>query len=302
VQVVVEETSKLFNIVSSIPKESVICVKGRVVRRKSVNKEMVTGEFEIIANAIDVINISKTPPILIQDQTDALEDTRLKYRYLDLRRPTLQRNLITRMKVINGFRDYLQNKDFIEIETPILAKPTVEGAKFFLVPSNVNSKYYALPQSPQLFKQLLMVAGIDRYFQLARCFRNEDMRSDRQPEFTQFDMEFSFVNEESVMSTVEEMMISTFNKVLGVKLVENFERMTYETCMMEYGNDKPDLRFGIKINNVTSKFSTSKFNLFKEAEKNGNTVKSLFINKVLDKKQIAELEDTARENGLKGLA
>ena len=256
VQVVVDpdHAGEDFAKAEAIRSEYVIKVHG-VVRLRSeetINPNLATGEVEVVAKELEVLNSAKTPPFYIQDGIDVDENLRLKYRYLDLRRPEMQRNLMLRHKVTKLMRDYMDNHDFCEIETPMLTKSTPEGARDYLVPSRVNpGKFYALPQSPQIFKQLLMVAGMERYFQIVRCFRDEDLRADRQPEFTQLDIEMSFVDADDIMDMTEGLIRHVFKGALGVDLPEKFQRMTWDEAMDKYGSDKPDLRFGMELINMT---------------------------------------------------
>ena len=256
--------------------EFVIRVYGKVVKRMegTINAKLNTGEIEISANKLEILNASLTPPFLINDDAEVGENTRLKYRYLDLRRPAMQRNLITRHKVAFEARAYLNENNFLEIETPVLTKSTPEGARDYLVPSRVNpGNFYALPQSPQLFKQLLMVSGYERYFQIVRCFRDEDLRADRQPEHTQIDMELSFVDQEDVYKIVEGLIVRVFKNVLGVELKAPFARITYDVAMNEYGSDKPDLRFDMKLKDVTEVVKDVEFKVFSGVIKSGGVVK-----------------------------
>ncbi|MFA6033352.1 MAG: aspartate--tRNA ligase, partial [Myxococcota bacterium] len=238
---------------SSLKPESVIGVEGVVISRgKNVNRNIATGEVEVRATRVKVFSRSETPPFTITDQTNATEDLRLKYRYLDLRRRPAAKSIIARYRITKTVRDYLDLHDFLEIETPFLTRSTPEGARDYLVPSRVNpKKFYALPQSPQIFKQLLMVAGMDRYFQIVRCFRDEDLRADRQPEFTQIDLEMSFADVDGICSIMEGMIAEVMDKVAGVKVQTPFVRLTWDEAMRDYGNDKPDLRFGLKLVDLT---------------------------------------------------
>ena len=247
-QLVVNPDNSCYEIADSLKNEYVVAVKGTVIERESKNKNLPTGDIEVIVSDLKILNTAEQPPIIIADKTDALEDTRLKYRYLDLRRPMMQNYLIQRSKIINAIREYLVSQDFLELETPILAKSTPEGARDFLVPSRLyEGQFYALPQSPQIFKQLYMVAGFERYFQIARCFRDEDLRADRQLEFNQIDLETSFLTAEEIYVIIEGMFKHLFKKVLNIDLVTPFERYTYEEAMETYGSDKPDLRFEMKL-------------------------------------------------------
>ena len=247
-QLVVNPDNSCYEVADSLKNEYVVAVKGTVIERESKNKNLPTGDIEVVVSDLKILNTAEQPPIIIADKTDALEDTRLKYRYLDLRRPVMQNYLIQRSKIINAIREYLVSQDFLELETPILAKSTPEGARDFLVPSRLyEGQFYALPQSPQIFKQLYMVAGFERYFQIARCFRDEDLRADRQLEFNQIDLETSFLTAEEIYVIIEGMFKHLFKKVLNIDLVTPFERYTYEEAMETYGSDKPDLRFEMKL-------------------------------------------------------
>ena len=303
VQIVVDESNQYYEQIKSLPRESVVEIKGLVLKRKNPNFDLVNGDIEIQLETIQVDSISKTPPLIIENNTDALEDLRMKYRYLDLRRPIIQRNLIFRSKVANYVRNFLVENGFIEVETPVLGKPTPEGARDYLVPSRVNKgNFYALPQSPQIYKQLLMVAGLDRYFQITKCFRDEDLRSDRQPEFTQVDMELSFTNELEIQTLIENLMKDIFKKSLGVELEIPFMRMDYEVAMEKYGSDKPDLRFGMELLDVTDYFGSSNFNVFKNAKQNNQIIKAILVDAILTKKEVANFEKFAKDLGAKGLA
>ncbi|KAJ3616738.1 hypothetical protein Zmor_009060, partial [Zophobas morio] len=227
-----------------IKNEYVIEIEGTVVERKSKNENLATGEIEIDVKKITIINAASLTPFEIKDNVNIQEDTRLKYRYLDLRRPSMQKNMLVRSKVNNVIRNYFNDLDFVEIETPVFAKSTPEGARDFLVPSRLNeNKFYALPQSPQLFKQLFMIAGLDRYFQIVKCFRDEDLRIDRQPEFTQLDMEMSFANQEDVIETIEGLMKKMMKEIRNIDITLPLPRLEYKTAIEKYGSDKPDLRF-----------------------------------------------------------
>ena len=248
--------------ISDVRNEYVLQVKGTVVERKDKNPKLATGEIEVVVREVKIVNTAITTPMIIADETDALEDTRLKYRYLDLRRPVLQKNLILRNRITLLVRNYLAKYGFTEVETPILCRSTPEGARDYLVPSRISKgQFYALPQSPQLYKQLLMVGGMDRYFQIARCFRDEDLRADRQPEFSQIDIEMSFVDEEDIWSMTEGLMKEIFKDIKGIELPE-FKRIPYDTCMEKYGSDKPDLRFDMPLYNVSEVFANTEFKVF----------------------------------------
>ena len=247
--------------IKDVRNEYVLKVTGVVSLRKDENKKLATGAIEVLVSDVKIINTSETTPMIIADETDALEDIRLKYRYLDIRRNPIKNNLILRHKVALSIRNYLSSLDFIEIETPILSKSTPEGARDYLVPSRIfNSKFYALPQSPQIYKQLLMIAGMEKYFQIARCFRDEDLRADRQPEFTQIDIEMSFIDEEDIFNVVEGLMNQVFKEIKGITF-DKFERLTYNECMSLYGSDKPDTRFKMLLNDITSIFKDTEFKI-----------------------------------------
>ncbi|MFR3072129.1 MAG: aspartate--tRNA ligase [Paeniclostridium sp.] len=285
--------------------EYVIAIKGKVAERSSKNPNLPTGDIEVFATELRLLNKSETPPIYIKDDDNVSEELRLKYRYLDLRKPSMQKNLILRSKVANIVRNYLTENNFFEIETPFLIKPTPEGARDYLVPSRVNEgKFYALPQSPQLFKQLLMVSGMDRYFQIVKCFRDEDLRADRQPEFTQIDCEMSFVEQEDVMAIMEKMVQRIFKEILNVDVKLPLKTMTYAEAMERYGSDKPDTRFGYELTNISDIVKTCGFGVFSNAAKDGSVRGINVKGKAEDfsKKQIGKLEDHAKTYKAKGLA
>ncbi len=262
VQVVFDET--LADAVKDVRNEYILHVWGTVQKRQDANPKMATGAIEVHAEKVEIINRAETTPFVISDDTDANEDIRLKYRYLDLRRPILQKNLMLRHQICMSVRHTLDEEGFVEVETPILARSTPEGARDYLVPSRIyNGRFWALPQSPQIYKQLLMIAGMERYFQIARCFRDEDLRADRQPEFTQIDIEMSFVDEDDVFGVVEHLMHNIFHDVKGVELEDHFIRIPWRECMKRFGSDKPDLRFGNEIQDLTDLFSDSSFTVFK---------------------------------------
>lgn len=268
-QVTIDES--LTESVKEVRNEYILQVYGTVVKRKDPNPKMPTGEIEVHAEKVNIINSAITTPLIVADDTDASEDVRLKYRYLDLRRPCLQKNLILRHKVCMIARRVLDEQGFIEVETPMLGRQTPEGARDYLVPSRIyNGRFWALPQSPQIYKQLLMIGGMERYFQIARCFRDEDLRSDRQPEFTQIDIEMSFGDEETIFATVESLMKAIFKETKGVELEDHFVRIPWTTCMEKYGSDKPDLRYGYEIENISDIFTNTEFQVFKNVlEANG---------------------------------
>jgi aspartyl-tRNA synthetase len=287
--------------------EYVITVKGIVVKRdpETVNSKLATGEIEVHVQELEILNAAKTPPFAIEDNTDVDETLRLKYRYLDLRRPEMQQTLIMRHKVAKHFRDFLDDHGFLEIETPMLTKSTPEGARDYLVPSRVHpGEFYALPQSPQLFKQLLMVSGYERYFQIARCFRDEDLRADRQPEFTQVDIEMSFMSLEQFQSLMEEMIATVVGEATGRTIPYPFPRMTYEEAMRRFGSDKPDLRFGMELIDVSDLVQNSGFKVFASAVAGGGQVKAINAKGCASysRKDIDLLGEFAARYGAKGLA
>ena len=291
--------------ISDVRNEYVLQVKGTVVERKDKNPKLETGEIEVVVREVKIVNTAITTPIIIADETDALEDTRLKYRYLDLRRPVLQKNLILRNRITLLVRNYLAKYGFTEVETPILCRSTPEGARDYLVPSRISKgEFYALPQSPQLYKQLLMVGGMDRYFQIARCFRDEDLRADRQPEFSQIDIEMSFVDEEDIWSMTEGLMKEIFKDIKGIDLPE-FKRIPYDTCMERYGSDKPDLRFDMPLYNVSEVFANTEFKVFENCLNEGGIIQAMNVKNGADKfsrKQLDKLQDYVKVYGAKALA
>lgn len=291
--------------ISDVRNEYVLQVKGTVVERKDKNPKLETGEIEVVVREVKIVNTAITTPMIIADETDALEDTRLKYRYLDLRRPVLQKNLILRNRITLLVRNYLAKYGFTEVETPILCRSTPEGARDYLVPSRISKgEFYALPQSPQLYKQLLMVGGMDRYFQIARCFRDEDLRADRQPEFSQIDIEMSFVDEEDIWSMTEGLMKEIFKDIKGIDLPE-FKRTPYDTCMEKYGSDKPDLRFDMPLYNVSEVFANTEFKVFENCLNEGGIIQAMNVKNGADKfsrKQLDKLQDYVKVYGAKALA
>ncbi len=302
-----EATPKeVFDLAFTVRSEYVLSAKGVVRARSSVNKNIKTGDIEIAVDELKIISEAETTPFEITDNTTAKEELRLKYRYLDLRRPTLQKNIIMRHKIAQIAREYFYNNGFIEIETPMMIKPTPEGARDYLVPSRIHhGKTYALPQSPQIYKQLLMLSGFDRYIQLARCFRDEDLRADRQPEFTQIDLEMSFVEQEDIMEVVEGFFSTLFSRVLGVDVKLPIRRMTFRDAMNDYGSDKPDLRFGMKIQNISDAVAGIAFPPFADALANGGSVRAIVAEDgaaTLSRKEMDKLTETAKGIGAKGLA
>ncbi len=296
---------KLTEAITEVRNEYVLSVTGIVVERQDKNPKLATGDIEIQVSAVEIINSAKTTPIIIAEETDALEDTRLKYRYLDLRRRPLQQNLKLRHQVAMITRNYLSDEGFIEVETPILCKSTPEGARDYLVPSRITpGTFYALPQSPQLYKQLLMISGMEKYFQIARCFRDEDLRADRQPEFTQIDIEMSFVDENDVWEMTEGLMRKIFHTVKGIEL-EPFLRLPYEECMAKYGSDKPDLRFAMGCHDISEVFQNTEFKLFQQILEQGGIVQALVVEqgeKRFSRKELDQLQEYVKVYGAKALA
>ena len=298
--------SQVLAVAKELRNEYVVALKGKVVERESKNPEMPTGDIEIEVAAIHILSKAETPPLIIADATDALEDIRLTYRYLDLRRPMMQKNIMLRHKMVSAFRHFLDNNDFIDIETPYLTKATPEGARDYLVPSRVHpGEFYALPQSPQIFKQLLMVSGFERYYQVARCFRDEDLRADRQPEFTQLDVETSFLTQEEIMAMTEEMLKKMMNDVLGIKINAQFPVMPYKEAMARYGSDKPDTRFEMELIALNRVVAHCGFSVFADTVKKGGMVKALNVKGAAEKfsrKDIDKLTDFVKKYKAKGLA
>ena len=301
-----EINAESFEKAKAVRPEYCIAVTGEVVLREAPNTAMETGMVELKCESIKVLSESETPPIYIKEGLDAAENIRLKYRYLDLRRPDMQKIFMIRNRATKAVRDYLDNNGFLEVETPILNKSTPEGARDYLVPSRVNEgKFYALPQSPQLFKQLLMVSGMDRYFQIVKCFRDEDLRADRQPEFTQIDCEMSFVEEEDVRAIMEKMIQRIFKEVLNVEVTLPLPVMPYAEAMERYGSDKPDTRFGYELTNISDIVANCGFGVFANATKKGMSVRGINVEgkaEEFTKKQIGKLEDHAKTYKAKGLA
>jgi len=307
-QVVFEpETNKIaYELAKKLRSEFVISVEGKVRKRPedAANKEMETGFIDVLADNLIILNEAETPPFAIKDETDAFEDLRLKYRYLDLRRPSLQKVLLLRHKMYQLVRKYFDENNFVEIETPVLMKSTPEGARDYLVPSRIHKgKFYALPQSPQQYKQLLMVSGFDRYFQIVKCFRDEDLRADRQPEFTQIDIEMSFINQEQIFSIVEELMKLLFKEVWNIELTIPINRISYEEAMTMYGSDKPDLRFAIELHTLNIIFRNSEFKVFREVVESKGILTGLVAPGCasFSRNQIDGLTNFMKNLGAKGL-
>ncbi|WP_301884400.1 aspartate--tRNA ligase [Dialister invisus] len=296
-----------FHKAEDVRSEYVLAIRG-IVRERSpetVNPKMQTGKIEVVVSEMRVLNKAKTPPFYVEDGIDVDETVRLKHRYIDLRRPEMQRNLIIRHKIVHEMRQFLDAHDFLEVETPILTKSTPEGARDYLVPSRVNpGKFYALPQSPQLFKQLLMVSGLERYFQIARCFRDEDLRADRQPEFTQLDMELSFEDQDFILDLMEHMMQRIFKNVLNVDIQIPFKRITWDDAMNLYGSDKPDLRFDMHFYDISNLLRDTGFKVFRNVLDNGGIVKAITVkgDAAIPRRELDGLVDYVGNYGAKGLA
>lgn len=303
IQLVVRPENENYEIALNIKNEYVIEVDGKIVERENKNLSLKTGEIEVEVTNLKILNTANELPFEIGN-TNALEDTRLKYRYLDLRRDEIKEKLITRHKIMLATRNFLANNGFVEIETPVLCKSTPEGARDYLVPSRVNKgKFYALPQSPQIFKQLLMVGGMEKYFQIAKCFRDEDLRADRQPEFTQIDMEMSFVDEDDVMTLTENLIAHLFKEIKGIDIKLPLERMKYDDAIKYYGSDKPDLRFGMKIEDITDIFKDTNFSLFKNVIENNGIINCIVVkNASYSRKDIDKLTDFVKTYKASGLA
>ena len=277
-QIVCKPDNKCYSMLEAVKNEYVLQVKGKVIERESKNKNIPTGDVEVEVSEAFILSTAKQTPMIIADQTDALEDLRMKYRYLDLRRPVMQQNLILRNNICKATRKYFDSRDFLEIETPIFAKSTPEGARDYVVPSRVHpGKFYALPQSPQIFKQLLMVGGLEKYYQIAKCFRDEDLRADRQMEFTQIDVEMSFVDEEDVYEVMEGLMKAIFKDVMNIDIPTPFPRLGYDESMERYGCDKPDTRFGLELKNLTAYAKDFNFSVFDTAVIAGGVVKGINV-------------------------
>ncbi len=309
VQVVYDEAQMgdAFHKAETLRNEFVIAVVGNVRARSAdtVNPKMDTGTIEVVCTELRILNKAKTPPFYIQDDLDVDEMLRLKYRYLDLRRPEMQKNLILRHRVTKLMRDYFDRNGFLEIETPMLCKSTPEGARDFLVPSRLNPcKWYALPQSPQIFKQILMVAGMERYFQIVRCFRDEDLRADRQPEFTQLDVEMSFIDQETILNIMEDLVTELFDKACNDRPQQPFLRMTWDEAMERYGSDKPDIRFGMELQNISEFLKGSDYKVFTSVIENGGQVKCIKVDDYADipRRELDGLVEYVKQYGGKGMA
>ena len=307
-QIVVDNTisEDIFKKAEKIRSEYVLAIKGKVRERQSINKDIPTGEIEVLVEELKILDVAETPPIYIKDDDNVSESMRLKYRYLDLRKPKMQANLKLRAKTSKVVRDFFYENNFVEVETPMLTKPTPEGARDYLVPSRVNpGRFYALPQSPQLMKQLLMVSGMDRYFQIVKCFRDEDLRANRQPEFTQIDVEMTFVDVDDIISINEKLLYRLFKEIKGIEIELPIKRMTYKEAMERYGVDKPDLRFGFELKDISDLVSNCDFKVFTSTIENNGVVKGINVKGYAEKfsrKDINSLEEYVKTYGAKGLA
>ena len=310
VQVVFDEATMeggTFHKAESLRNEFCIAVRGKVRARseETVNANIETGEIEVVCEELRILNKAKTPPFYIQDGVDVDENVRMKYRYLDLRRPEMQKSIILRHRVAKIMRDFFDREGFLEIETPMLCKSTPEGARDFLVPSRLNpGEFYALPQSPQIFKQILQVAGFEKYFQIVRCFRDEDLRADRQPEFTQLDIEMSFMDQDAILGLIESMIRELFEKAIGADVPASFERMTWDTAMDKYGSDKPDLRFDMPLMDISEYVKGSSFKVFNAVIESGGMVKCIKVDGYADipRRRLDDLVKFVQIYGAKGLA
>jgi aspartyl-tRNA synthetase len=307
IQLIIKPDSKYYEIASNLKSEYVIKVSGIVCKRESINTNIKTGEIEIDVNNLEVINTAIETPFEIKDNINTSEDTRLKYRYLDLRRAEIQNRIITRSKIMKSFRDYFENNDFVYVETPTLCKSTPEGARDYIVPSRISKgKFYALPQSPQLFKQLLMVSGFERYYQIAKCYRDEDLRADRQPEFTQVDFEMSFVNQEDIINFAEGAIKKVFKDIKNIDIELPIRRMSYDEAISKYGSDKPDLRYDMLINDISDIFKDTPFEVFKNIVNDGGFINAIVVKNFADRfsrKDIDKLTEFLKNGfGVSGLA
>ena len=299
-------SDEFHKITEEVKSEYVIKISGKIRLRteETINKTIPTGKIEVLLDEIEILNSSTPIPFQIDEEIDSDENVRLKYRYLDLRRPNMSKNFILKSKTMLLVRKFLDERSFVDIETPYLSKSTPEGARDYLVPSRINKNhFFALPQSPQILKQILMTSGFDRYYQIVRCFRDEDLRSDRQPEFTQIDMEMSFVNQDDVIDVVEDLIVEIFKEMKDIVIAKPFKRITYEESMDKYGNDRPDIRFDLELNNIADLFKTTKFKVFKDVIDKKGIIKCLKVSdESLSRKDIDSLTQFAQENGAKGLA
>ena len=305
-QIVCKPENENYQTLEAVRNEFVIKVIGKVIERESKNKNLPTGEIEVEVLKIEVLSEAELTPLIIADETDALDDVRMKYRYLDLRRPIMQKNLILRHNITKAVRNYFDALDFIEVETPVFGKSTPEGARDYLVPSRVHpGKFYALPQSPQLYKQLLMVSGFERYYQIVKCFRDEDLRADRQMEFTQIDVEMSFIDEEDVYQLIEGMLKKVLKEIKGIDLPTPFPRIKFDECIERFGTDKPDTRFGMELVNISDDVKTLEFSVFQTVLSEGGTVKAINVKNGASKysrKELDRLTLEVKKYKAKGLA
>ncbi|MGL5977824.1 MAG: aspartate--tRNA ligase [Erysipelotrichaceae bacterium] len=290
--------------IKEVRNEYILEVSGTVVERKDKNPKLATGDIEVLVESVRVVNSAETTPLIIADETDALEETRMKYRYLDLRRPVMQQKLMKRAQITKVMRNFLDDNGFMEIETPILTKSTPEGARDYLVPSRVHpGEFYALPQSPQIFKQLLMISGFERYYQVARCFRDEDLRADRQLDFTQVDIEMSFMSEEEIQTMMETMLARVMKEAMGVTISTPFLRLSYMDAMNRFGSDKPDVRYGMELQDLREVFKNSEFKVFADAIAANGAIKGIVVNNraSMTRKEVDKTTDFAKKYGAKGL-
>ena len=306
IQLVIKPDNSYYEIAQTLKREYLIKPEGQIIQWENINKNLKTGEIEVEVDTLEILNTALDIPFQLTDDVTAFEDTRLKYRYLDIRREQIKDKLITRHKITMAVREYFDKLGFIEVETPVLCKSTPEGARDYLVPSRVNKgKFYALPQSPQIFKQLLMVGGMEKYFQIAKCFRDEDLRADRQPEFTQIDVEMSFISEEDIMEVAENMIKYVFEKVKNYEVKLPLPKMKYNDAICYYGTDKPDLRYDMKINDITNIFKNTNFTLFQNAIKENNIINAIVVKNKADKysrKDLDKLTEFVKTYKASGLA
>lgn len=305
-QIVCKPDNTMYGVLEEVKNEYVVQVRGRVLERESKNKKLPTGDIEVEAVSVKILNRAENPPMIIADETDALEELRMKYRYLDLRRPVMQKNLIIRHKIAQAVREYLNKHDFIEVETPVFGKSTPEGARDYLVPSRLHpGKFYALAQSPQIYKQLLMIAGIERYYQIVKCFRDEDFRADRQMEFTQIDLEMSFVDEEDIYGLVEGLVQKIMREAKGIEIKLPLPRLSFQEALDRFGTDKPDTRFGMELVDLSELFRDTEFGVFRKVLEAGGVIKGINAKGAAgnySRREIERLEEEAKKFKVKGLS
>lgn len=305
-QIVCKPDNTMYGVLEEVKNEYVLQVRGRVLERESKNKKLPTGDIEVEAVSVKILNRAENPPMIIADETDALEELRMKYRYLDLRRPVMQKNLIIRHKIAQAVREYLNKHDFIEVETPVFGKSTPEGARDYLVPSRLHpGKFYALAQSPQIYKQLLMIAGIERYYQIVKCFRDEDFRADRQMEFTQIDLEMSFVDEEDIYGLVEGLVQKIMREAKGIEIKLPLPRLSFQEALDRFGTDKPDTRFGMELVDLSELFRDTEFGVFRKVLEAGGVIKGINAKGAAgnySRREIERLEEEAKKFKVKGLS